>query len=72
MKLLAQNKLDSIPNIISQTMQDGDISPTEFQKVFQELEKHRKIKGDIRNQTKPKVKQIKKEQRGELLEQGRK
>ena len=55
MKLLAQNKLDSIPNIISQTMQDGDISPTEFQKVFQELEKHRKIKGDIRNQTKPKL-----------------
>ena len=53
-------------------MHDEDISPTEFQKVFQELEKYRKSKADIRNQTKSKVKQIKKEQRGELLEQGRK
>ena len=26
-KLLAQSKLDSIANIISQAMQDGDISP---------------------------------------------
>ena len=30
-KLLAQSKLDSIANIISQAMQDGDISP---HKVF--------------------------------------
>ena len=29
-KLLAQSKLNSIANIISQTMQDGVISPTEF------------------------------------------
>ena len=28
-KLLAQSKLGSIANIISQTMEDGDISPTE-------------------------------------------
>ena len=33
-KLLAQSKLDSIANIISQTMQDGDISPNEFHKVL--------------------------------------
>ena len=32
-KLLSQSKLDSITKIISQAMQDGDISPTEFQKV---------------------------------------
>ena len=30
-------------------MQDGDISPTEFQKVLQEREKYRKLKADIRN-----------------------
>ena len=36
-KLLSQSKLDSITNIISQAMQDGDISPTEFQKVLQEV-----------------------------------
>ena len=33
-KLLAQSKLDSIANIISQAMQYGDISPTEFHKVL--------------------------------------
>ena len=48
-KLLAQSKLDSITNIISQAMQEGDISPTEFQKVLQEVEKYRKLKADIRN-----------------------
>ena len=72
-KLLAQSKLDSIANIIiSQAMQDGDISPTEFHKVLQEREKYRKLKADIRNRTKAKVKQIEKEQREEILEQGRK
>ena len=48
-KLLAQSKLDSITNIIAQAMQDGDISPTEFQKVLQEVEKYRKLKAEIRN-----------------------
>ena len=71
-KVLAQRKSDGIANIISEAMQDGDISPTEFHKVLQEMEKYRKIKADIRNQAKAKVKQITKEQREELLEQGRK
>ena len=62
-KLLAQSKLDSIANIISQEMQDGDISLTEFHNVLQELEKYRKLKADIRNQAKAKVKEITKEQR---------
>ena len=53
-------------------MQYGDSSPTEFQKVLQEVEKYRKRKADIRNQAKAKVKQIKKEQQEQLLEQGRK
>ena len=68
-KLLAQSKLDSIANIISQAMQDGDISPTEFHKVLQEVEKYRKLKDDIRNQAKAKVKEIMKEQREEILKQ---
>ena len=41
-------------------------------KVLQEVEKYRNLKADIRNQAKAKVKQIMKEQREELLEQGRK
>ena len=62
-KLLAQSKLDSIANIISQEMQDGDISLIEFHNVLQELEKYRKLKAEIRNQAKAKVKEITKEQR---------
>ena len=53
-KLLAQTKLDRTSNIISHTMEDGDISPTEFHKVLQEVEKYRRLKADIRNQAKPK------------------
>ena len=70
-KLLAQSKLDSIANIILQTMQDENISPTEFHKVLQEVEKYRKLEADIRNQAKSEIKQIMKEQWEELLEQGR-
>ena len=53
-------------------MQDGDISPTEFYKVLQEVEKYCKLKIDIRNQAKARVKQIKEEQREKILKQGRK
>ena len=53
-------------------MQDGDIFPTEFHKLSQEVEKYCKLKADIRNQAQAKLKQITKEQREETLEQGRK
>ena len=36
-------------------MQDGYISSIEFHKVLQEIEKYRKLKADIRNQTKAKL-----------------
>ena len=71
-RLLAQSKLDSIANIISQAMQDGDISSTEFHKVFQVVEKYRRFKADIRNQAKDKVKETAIEQREEILKQRRK
>ena len=48
-KPLAQSKLDSITNIISQATQDGDISSTEFHKVLHEAEKYRELKSDIMN-----------------------
>ena len=53
-------------------MQGGDISPTEFHKVLQEVKKYHRLKADIRNQTKAKGKEITKEKREEILEQGRK
>ena len=46
-KLLAQNKLDSVANIISQAMQDGDISSIKFHRVLHEVKKYRKLKADI-------------------------
>ena len=64
--------LDSIANIISQALQDGDISTIELHKVLQEVEKYRKLKADIRNQAKARVKQIKEKQREKVLKQGRK
>ena len=48
------------------------MSLTEFHKALQEVEKYRKLKAVIRNQAKAKVKEITKEQREEILEQGRK
>ena len=70
--LFAQRKSNSTADIISQAMKDGDISPTEFHKLLQVRKKYRKLKADIRNQAKAKIKQIKKEQREEIFEQGRK
>ena len=61
-KLLTQNKLDRIANIVSQAMQDGDISPIKFHKVLLEVEKYRNLKADIRIQAKTKVRKITKEQ----------
>ena len=37
---MAQSKLDSVANIISQAMQDGDISAIAFHKVLLEIEKY--------------------------------
>ena len=58
--------LDYIADVISQIMQDGDISSIEFHKVLQEVEKYRKPNAHVRNQAKIKVRQIKKEQQGNI------
>ena len=70
-KLLAQSKLDGIADIMSQAMQDRDFSSIEFHEALQEVERYRKLKADIKNQGKTKVRQITKEQREELLEKRR-
>ena len=70
-KLLAQSKLDSIADIMSQAMQDRDFSSIELHEALQEVERYRKLKADIKNQGKTKVRQITKEQREELLEKRR-
>ena len=42
-------------------MQDGDIAPIEFHKLLQEVQRYCKLKANVRNQAKPKVKEITKE-----------
>ena len=71
-KLLAQSKLDSIFNIISQAMQDGDISPTELHRVLQEVEKYRKLKADIIKPSRGQGKADQERTARKILEQGRK
>ena len=46
--------------------------PTEFHKILQETENYRKLKADIRKRAKTKQAKLSKEQREEILEQGRK
>ena len=48
-------------------MQDGDISPTEFHKVLLQVEKYRKLKADIRNEAKAKVKRLRKNSENNYL-----
>ena len=71
-RLLAQSKLDSISETISQAIQDEKVSATEFHKILKETENYRKLKADIRKQAKAKQAKLSKEQREEILEQGRK
>ena len=47
-RLLAQSKLDSISETISQAIQDENVSPTEFHKILQETEIYCKLKAGIR------------------------
>ena len=71
-RLLAQSKLDSISGIISQAIQDENVSPTEFHNILQETENYRKLQADIRTRAKTKQAKLSKEQREEILELGRK
>ena len=70
-RLLAQSKLHSISETISQAIQDEKVS-AEFHKILQETENYCKLKADIRTRAKTKQAKLSKEQREEILEQGRK
>ena len=60
-RLLAQSKLDSISETISQAIEDENFSPIEFHKILQETENYRKLKADIRKQAKAKQAKLSKE-----------
>ena len=49
--VLALSKLNSITDIISNSLRDGHISPEEFKAVLNEEEKYRQMKADIQKKT---------------------
>ena len=67
----AQTILNGITSQISQAIQDGDISPKEFDKILTEKQRYLEMKKSVRSKTKKLVKEINESQKKELLEQGR-
>ena len=70
-KLLAETKLDSISETISQAIQDSHISPVEYQRILKEVENYRVLKDQIRQKSKRIANTISEEQRQAILDQGR-
>ena len=70
--VLAQTKLDSVHDTVSKAINDGHISPEEFQRVIHEKQRYLLLKQGIRAKTKRVTDTINAEQRRAILDQGRK
>ena len=70
-KTLAESKLDTISGIVSKAFEDSHISHQEYQLIFKEVERYRKMKEQIRTKSKKTTEAITAEQREEILKQGR-
>ena len=69
--VLAQAKLDSVHDTVSKAINDGHISPEEFQRVIHEKQRYLLLKQGIRAKTKRVTDTINDEQRRAILDQGR-
>ena len=67
-KTLGESKLNSIKDLISKALQDGQISESEFKMVLNEMEKYSELKQEIRT---TKNIEITDEEKKKLIEQGR-
>ena len=65
---IAESKLNSIKDIVSKALQDGEISEGEFKMVLNEMEKYSELKQEIKT---TKNKEITDEEKKKLIEQGR-
>ena len=65
--VLALSKLNSITDIISNSLRDGHISPEEFKAVLNEEEKYRQMKASIQKKTR----KVGEETKNELMAQAR-
>lgn len=70
-KTMAESKLNTIKNLISKALTDGQISENEFKLILDELEKYNKLKLDSKNLENSKNLEIKEEEKKKLIEQGR-
>ena len=64
----AESKLNSIKDIVSKALQDGEISEGEFKMVLNEMEKYSELKQEIKT---TKNIEITDEEKKKLIEQGR-
>ena len=69
--VIAQTKLDSVHDTVSKAINDGHISPEEFQRVIHEKQRYLLLKQGIRAKTKRVTDTINDEQRRAILLQGR-
>ena len=65
---IAESKLNSIKDIVSKALQDGEISEGEFKMVLNEMEKYSELKQEIKT---TKNIEITNEEKKKLIEQGR-
>lgn len=67
-KIVAESKLNSVKDIVSKALQDGQISETEFKTVLDEMEKYHDLKESIRQSKNSEISEVEKKK---LIEQGR-
>ena len=65
---IAESKLNSIKDIVSKALQDGEISEGEFKMVLNEMEKYSELKQEIKT---TKNIEITDEEKKKIIEQGR-
>ena len=71
-RFVAKAKLNSITNIVSKALTDGEISHDEFQLVINEVKKYNELKEEIRSEIRKKHLQFDAKTKQKLLEIGRK
>ena len=69
--VIAQTKLDSVHDTVSKAINDGHISPEEFQRVIHEKQRYLLLKQGIRAKTKRVTDTLNDEQRRAIRDQGR-
>ena len=71
-RVLAESKLNSIADLVSKALEDGEISHEEFQAVVNEAQRYHDMKKRVQVGTQKKIVELDKATEKALIEQGRK